>query len=461
MRAGVFPRVLAMKNRSPLSPRAFIAFLCIALFCTAAQNGTAQATGLTFTPKDRLRGIPLASTPFSGAELRPSIDLSADLPPPGNQGNQQSCVGWAIAYALKSYQEYREEGWSLAETGACNPAHVFSPAFIYNQVNNGRDGGCTLPDALDLLHEKGAAPLADMPYTDSDFRRQPSAATTANARRYRIDYWRQVNVSDVMEVKAQLNAGYPVVIGATVDQGFIATRRGTIWKAEKGKRAGGHAMVLVGYDDARHAFKLINSWGRSWGDGGYGWVDYGHFRRVVDEGFVAKDAINGPAPGADAGVPTAPPAVPPQAPVQPAFAITNIIHNVPGGNGVLWLRLEGTVSLPAGSGRLAQVVNYFYGDAGGMKGMPVPSRSIQFADVNGVAATGTPPFTIPAEGLRSSWWAVIPYEVLALVPGSWVVDAYGASFYQPMQNRLLLEPVLFIDGFGVLTGGLVPLIVNQ
>ncbi|MGA2477578.1 MAG: C1 family peptidase [Spirochaetia bacterium] len=450
-----------MKNGRLLRPRSFVTLLCIALFCAATPFCAAQATGLTFTPKDRLRGIPLASTPFSGAELRTSIDLSAELPPPGNQGNQQSCVGWAIAYALKSYQERREEGWPLTDRGVSNPAHVFSPAFIYNQVNGGRDGGCTLPDALDLLHERGAATLADMPYTDSDFRRQPSAITAANARRYRIDYWRQVNVSDVMEVKAQLNAGYPVVIGTTVDQGFIATRRGTIWKDGRGKRAGGHAMVLVGYDDARHAFKLINSWGRSWGDDGYGWVDYDHFRRVVDEGFVAKDAINGPAPSAEAGVPTAAPAQPLQALPPPSFAITNIIHNVQGENGVLWLRLEGTVSLPPGSGKSAQVVNYFYGDAGGMKGLPVPSRSMQFADVNGVAATGTTPFTIPAEGLNGAWWAVIPYEVLTLVPGAWLTDAYGSSFYQPAQNRLVLEPVLFIDGFGVLTGGLVPFIVNQ
>ena len=96
-----------------------------------------------------------------------------------------------------------------------------------------------------------------------------------------------------------------------------------------------------------------------------------------------------------------------------------------------------------------------------MKGIPVLSRSTQFADVNGTAATGTPPFEIPAGGLNAAWWAVIPYEVLTLIPGSWMTDAYGAGIYAPAQNRLVLEPVLFIDGFGVLTGGPVPFIVNQ
>src|SRR5690349_21586336 len=44
-----------------------------------AQNGM----GLIPTPKEKLRGIPLASTPFSGSDLPSSVDLSANMPPPG------------------------------------------------------------------------------------------------------------------------------------------------------------------------------------------------------------------------------------------------------------------------------------------------------------------------------------------------------------------------------------------
>ena len=96
-----------------------------------------------------------------------------------------------------------------------------------------------------------------------------------------------------------------------------------------------------------------------------------------------------------------------------------------------------------------------------MKG-PADSQQINAVRrCNGVAATCTTPFIIPAEGLNGAWWAVIPYEVLTLVPGAWLTDAYGSSFYQHGANRLVLEPDLFIDGFGVLTGGLVPFIVNQ
>jgi C1A family cysteine protease len=33
-------------------------------------------------------------------------------------------------------------------------------------------------------------------------------------------------------------------------------------------------VVLVGYDDVKKAFKVRNSWGKSWGLGGYFWIDY-------------------------------------------------------------------------------------------------------------------------------------------------------------------------------------------
>ncbi len=84
---------------------------------SAAQGALGQSTGLILTPADKLRGIPLASTPFSGTELPPAVDLSSQLPPPGNQGTQQSCVGWAVAYGLKSYQEQGEEAVAARRPG--------------------------------------------------------------------------------------------------------------------------------------------------------------------------------------------------------------------------------------------------------------------------------------------------------------------------------------------------------
>jgi C1A family cysteine protease len=37
---------------------------------------------------------------------------------------------------------------------------------------------------------------------------------------------------------------------------------------------GGHALLVVGYDDATQCFTVRNSWGDSWGDKGYCYIPY-------------------------------------------------------------------------------------------------------------------------------------------------------------------------------------------
>ena len=63
---------------------------------------------------------------------------------------------------------------------------------------------------------------------------------------------------------------------------FRATK---VWRAKpedkgtKAKKHGYHAMVVIGYDDNYEggAFRLLNSWGTAWGDGGYIWVPYADY----------------------------------------------------------------------------------------------------------------------------------------------------------------------------------------
>jgi hypothetical protein len=78
---------------------------------------------------------------------------------------------------------------------------------------------------------------------------------------------------------------------------------------------GGHSMCVVGYDDTRYggAFEVQNSWGETWGNGGYIWIPYdvfaaftreayglsenlGNYQAVVKyEGFAAIEVRGGPA----------------------------------------------------------------------------------------------------------------------------------------------------------------------
>jgi hypothetical protein len=290
-----------------------------------------RPTGLLFMGDTAYQSIPLAAPPLLG-QVPPSVDLSGRFPEPGNQGNQNSCVGWAVAYALKSYQEELERAWGM---GPLN--HRFSPAFIYNQVKKGPDcqSGTTFVEALNLLRRDGVASLAEFPYRDTDCSRQPDAAIRMAARPFAIADWRRVNVQDPTEVKAQLASGFPVLIGMMVDTAFMRLRGDVAYAQASSKTEGGHAMILVGYDDGRGAFKVMNSWGTQWGVGGFGWITYGAFSQTVREAYVAQDVVTvAPPPVTPAPAPIPSPAPSPFPAPSPLLAPVahlgrpTFVHNV-------------------------------------------------------------------------------------------------------------------------------------
>ena len=284
--------------------------------------------GLTFMDVDAYRSsYILRADPVSVPSL---FDLSFDTPPPGDQGQQGSCVGWAVAYAMKSYQERVERGWPLADQ-----RHLMSPAYVYNQIRL-PGGGAYFQDAFNLLVDQGAASLAAMPYDPRDFRRAPSAAARREAANYKIASFGAVERSShdsfVREVKRHLVQRRPVIIGIWVYPDFRRLNRSNpIYDDTSGYNSGGHAIVIIGYDDARSAFKIINSWGTDWGIDGYGWIDYDASERLILEAYVVEDVI-----ASDVNDPPAPATVP-----SPADATLEVAS---GTVEMSWTRNERTTS---------------------------------------------------------------------------------------------------------------------
>ena len=105
----------------------------------STNQANAPGTGLVFADSSSFNSFYAAAAPYSGASSLPaSVDLSADLPTPGDQGQQNSCVGWATAYGMMTYLERAAHKWALSS------ATVFSPAYVYNQLNHGIDAGITV-----------------------------------------------------------------------------------------------------------------------------------------------------------------------------------------------------------------------------------------------------------------------------------------------------------------------------
>jgi hypothetical protein len=240
------------------------------------------------TEKD-LKGVPV--TPKYRDFLPERVDLSARFPIPGNQGPLASCVGWAVGYAARSYYAKTAEGRDVGDN-----SNVPSPSYIYGSIlkdNEPCDAGSKIPDALKLLRT-GALSLRQFPYSSRQCS-PPSAAQQASATDFQITGFSLVNYRDLDQVKSELAQGNPVVIGMTVSQAFHRLRGDQIYR--RSDVAGeGHAITVVGYDEAKQAFKLINSWGQNWGLRGFAWIEYEMFRSAVYEAYVMRVAGAAPKP---------------------------------------------------------------------------------------------------------------------------------------------------------------------
>ncbi len=280
-----------------------------------------HATG--FVRDDPVRYQATTAVPRFRAFYPAQWDLSADLPPPGNQGRQGSCVAWAVGYAARTY--YLKHDYSADVTDATN---ILSPAFIFNSLRTTRGDcseGTSIADALKLLKSSGGVPLQSLPYDPTQCFALPSPEDLARySSRFRILGYKRVDGKNEDDVKGQLYSGNPVIFGVNLPSAFDGYRTGVIDSTEGQGPDNGHAMVIVGYDDARQAYHIVNSWGARWGEHGFGWLSYRAAAAVWLEGYVMEVAAppGPPAPPPPQPAPPEPEPAPAPTPVAPKLDLT-------------------------------------------------------------------------------------------------------------------------------------------
>lgn len=243
---------------------------------------------------------PLARGDYLSAP--PAMSLKAFVPPPGQQGQQGSCVGWATAYAARTVLKAKDNG---ADNLAKLREMALSPAYVYNQISLPGCNGSYIPDALELMQQQGVARLSEFPYDETSCARKPGSDLRTLATSHRIKgftrLWGQSGRNKHVAVRRALANGNPVVIGMLVGNSisdhfgsasYMPTRNEFAWLGDRqyafeNELLFGHAMAVIGYDDARDggAFEIVNSWGRDWGDDGFFWVSYEVFNAFVSEGY--------------------------------------------------------------------------------------------------------------------------------------------------------------------------------
>jgi C1A family cysteine protease len=206
------------------------------------------------------------------------FDLSPKMPPPRRQADTSSCVSWSVTYAAASL--------SLRERF---PDLVLSPSFTYNQV--ARDKACQTATAasrtLEMLRTVGALPIDEFAFDAGFCGRMPTPAELARAANYKIAGWSSFDARDLSRVKQLIAGGSAVIFGMRSGPALRGLKSDAVLDTDE-STGEGHEMVVVGYDDARKAFKVQNSWGTSWGAGGYGWLSWDFWRARVRTAYVIR-----------------------------------------------------------------------------------------------------------------------------------------------------------------------------
>lgn len=223
----------------------------------------------------------------------PQVLLTDYLPPVQKQGKQGSCVGWSTAYYANSYVFARQ--MRLTPEQRENPRYQFSPSFIYHLGNRGADQGMRISRGFEILNEMGCSSLAEMPYNETDATSPPDAAALARAKKHRprdIVYLYSGLRGDTERLKTWLaDMRVPLVMAIPIFSDFPMKKvepdfvyEVTVDPARK-NMSGFHAVTIVGYDESKKAFRLVNSWGPQWGDRGFLWVSEDFVRNYSFEAW--------------------------------------------------------------------------------------------------------------------------------------------------------------------------------
>jgi C1A family cysteine protease len=229
--------------------------------------------------------------------LPPSIDLRRWCSPIENQKSLGSCTAHS---AIGIVEYFQRRAFKKHLEG--------SRRFVYKVTRNlmqvKGDTGAWLRNAMGALVLCGIPEEKYWPYTDADpdFDEEPPSFVYALADNYKAVRFfchdpagAKLPGETVLEnVKKYLAAGIPSMFGFWGFPSFDFTnvKGGIPYPCPDERAEWGHAIVAVGYDNRKKikntkcnktttgALLIRNSWGKGWGDRGYGWLPYNY---VVDK----------------------------------------------------------------------------------------------------------------------------------------------------------------------------------
>lgn len=222
-----------------------------------------------------------------------TVDLREWCSPIEDQGSLGSCTAHA-AVGMMEYYERRAFGKHL------DASRLFLYKVTRNLMGVKGDDGATLRDTMKAMVLFGVPPEKYWAYHTAKFNDEPTAFCYSFAQSYmavryfRLDPPGTKPADALATIKRYLAADLPSMFGFSVYSSMppLGDGKGEIPFPAKGDNLeGGHAILAVGYDDKKKigkdkgALLIRNSWSRSWGMDGYGWLPYSYIEAGLADDF--------------------------------------------------------------------------------------------------------------------------------------------------------------------------------
>jgi hypothetical protein len=227
------------------------------------------------------------------------------VPAASDQKATGLCAAFSVAHQLSAMANKYN---NITDVNTINlDSNIASPRYLYTAMPDNVSGAAAVPNKsicngswatnlyIAAVARNGIATVATTPLNplgsypsnqmsknncqQSELAKNPSWVADA---RFKPDGYRAVSPK-VDLIKAELKLNNVVFFGAKLNQAFyeagndqtLLTRPLALASIKSNDpHAAGHAMIITGFDDAKKAFKVQNSWGPNFGDKGIVWIDY-------------------------------------------------------------------------------------------------------------------------------------------------------------------------------------------
>lgn len=187
-----------------------------------------------------------------------------------HQYSLQSCVANSVCHALEMLMSQHGQYTPLSRL------FVYWNARMFNNETN-LDEGTYIRNAFSSLRTLGVCSEKSFPYYTYNVFAQPGVFSYGEAASNKIDSFYRINSYDTQrldDIELAIRANHPVCFGTAVDRDFVnADDDKEVWD-KPSSWIGKHAMLICGVrtNNYKREFLIKNSWGTSWGNGGYMWL---------------------------------------------------------------------------------------------------------------------------------------------------------------------------------------------